>query len=127
MSTEEMKRAPETVTTPQKFITLNQVANLVKSLELAEMRTPVGEVDSTGTTVIWTHKPLNGSKLYIHPKTNSELVGVLETLLRALENEQDRNRLEDVQCDATDAAVQLGRQYLGLVNKKDGGFNDATK
>ncbi len=56
--------------------------------------------------------------LYTHPKTNSEFVGVLETLLSALENEQDRNRLEDVCVDATDAAVLLGRQYLGLLNKQ---------
>ncbi len=53
-----------------------------------------------------------------HSKTNSEFIGVLETLLRALENEQYINRLVDVRIDATDNAVLLGQQYLGLLNKQ---------
>ncbi len=52
--------------------------------------------------------------------TDAPTKQLVETLLRALENEQDRNRLEDVCVDATDAAVLLGRQYLGLVNKQEG-------
>lgn len=51
--------------------------------------------------------------------TDAPTKQLVETLLRALENEQDTNRLADVCVDATDAAVQLGRQYLGLVNKQN--------
>ncbi len=86
---------------------------LEKAIDAAEKQEPAAQCMKHGEC-------FGGKCIYTHPQPNSEFVGVLETLLRALENEQDRNRLEDVRVDATDAAVLLGRQYLGLVNKQEG-------